>query len=96
MDYEKAKNLGIASLVLGIASLFCIFFGYTTILGVILAIIGIVLGVNARKNLSKEDGMLAYAGLICSIVALVIDGVVLVACIICVGAMGAGTFAYLY
>jgi len=75
----------IASLVLGIVGLVCVFFGYGALIGIILSIIGIVLGTSAKKV--QPSGM-ATAGIVCSIVALALCAVSFIACVACVGALG--------
>ena len=87
MENNPAKNKGIASLVLGILSLVVVWFGYGTLIALVLSIIGIVLGVGARKELAPDQGRgLATAGMICSIIGLVLSTLCLIACVLCVGA----------
>jgi|GEM_PF-490763 len=74
------NGMAIAALVTGIVALLVSFFG---MVGVPLAIVGIVLGIAARKGSSQSNGM-ATGGLVCSIVALVISGVALAACMACI------------
>ena len=49
MEYRN-DGKATASLVLGIISLRFIFFGYFSFIGMILAIIGLVLGISAKKE----------------------------------------------
>ena len=87
MENNPAKNKGIASLVLGILSLVVVWFGYGTLIALVLSIIGIVLGVGARKELAPDQGRgLATAGMICSIIGLVLSTLWLIACVLCSGA----------
>ncbi|MBD5646065.1 MAG: hypothetical protein HDQ89_00030 [Desulfovibrio sp.] len=66
------KGMGVASLVLGILGLLTCLTGWGAIIGLILAIIGLILGSKARKILPLSDRGIATAGWICSIVALCI------------------------
>jgi len=87
LENNPAKNKGIASLVLGILSLVVVWFGYGTLIALVLSIIGIVLGVGARKELAPDQGRgLATAGMICSIIGLVLSTLWLIACVLCIGA----------
>lgn len=74
--------MAIASLVLGIISLVLSFFGLGMI-SVITSIIGIILGVLGRKDTEKKG--MATAGLVCSIIALVLGIIMWVACAAVVG-----------
>jgi hypothetical protein len=87
----KNNGKAIASLVLGILSLVCIWFGYSALLGIVLAIVGIVLGNIAKKEiaLSGEEGLgMAKAGVICSIIGLALCALAFVACTACFGIIG--------
>ncbi|MBE5967656.1 MAG: hypothetical protein E7255_11950 [Lachnospiraceae bacterium] len=72
-----------ASLVLGIISLVFIFFGTYAFLGIILAIIGLVLGIQAKKEDPNDSK--ARAGVVLSIVGLALCAVTFVACFACIG-----------
>lgn len=82
---DPGKGMGIASLVLGIAGL-CTGWGYGV--GCILGIIGIVLAVmsgNKSKEVGLKQSSLAIAGLVLSIIAVVLGA----GCLICtVAAVG--------
>ncbi|MGI6695805.1 MAG: DUF4190 domain-containing protein [Christensenellales bacterium] len=75
-----ANGYGIASLVLGVLSLLiALLAAYLYIIGAIIGLVGIILGaVGMKKNPSKKG--LAVAGLVCSIIGLVISMLYLVAC----------------
>lgn len=79
--------MGVASLVLGIISLVIGVFssGLLGWLGAILAIIGIVLGALGRKDPEKKG--IATAGLVCSIVGLVLCLILYLACAACIGGL---------
>jgi hypothetical protein len=79
---EGNNGKATASLVLGIVSLLTIFLGQFSFVGIILAIVGLVLGINARK---EEPTNMATAGVVLCIVALVLDSLVFLACVACVG-----------
>jgi hypothetical protein len=78
--------MAIASLILGIISLVLSFFGLG-IISVFTAIIGIILGVLGRKDPEKKG--MATAGLVCSIIALVLGIIMWIACAAVVGGAAA-------
>ena len=80
------KNKAIASLVLGIISVVLWFFGYSSILSVVLGIIVVVM---ASK--SKEEGYdenIRTAGFILSVIGIIGGAIFFVACVACVGMAG--------
>lgn len=81
--------MGVASLVLGIIAVVIGLFtgGSLGWLGAILAIIGIILGALGKKNPEKNG--LATAGLVLSIIGLVLCLLLYIACIACVGGLAA-------
>lgn len=78
------KGLAIASLVLGIITLLFIFF--FPIGGLVTGIIGIVCASKA-KSAGNSSGM-QTAGFVCSLVGLVINAFIFVACVACAGVLG--------
>jgi|GEM_PF-4366734 len=48
---NKTNSKAIISLVLGIVSCVTLFFGYGALIGVVLSIVGIILGVQAKKEI---------------------------------------------
>lgn len=85
-DYrEEEKRVGVASLVLGIISvvLALLFSGFGWLAG-ILGLIGIILGSSARK---KGQGGVATAGLVLSIIGMVLGLLMYVACAALVGGL---------
>lgn len=88
----QGKGAATASLVLGIISVVCWFFGYTSIISVILGIIGLVLAGNSKKV--GFQGGVRTAGFVLSLIGMIGGAVSFVACVACVGALGAaGVFA---
>lgn len=79
------KGAATASLVLGIISVICWFFGYSAIVSVVLGIIGLVLASNSKK--AGFEGGLRTAGFVLSLIGLIGGAVVFVACVACVGAL---------
>ena len=86
---SNAKGMAVASLVLGGLSLVT----GTVFVGLILGIIGCVLGVKARNKMpmGHPDRGVATAGMVCSIIGIVIGGIALVSCLCIVGIGGCAT-----
>lgn len=82
------KSLAIASLVLGIVSVALWFFGYTSLVSVILGIIGIVLAVMSKKQGFMEG--IRTAGLVLSIIGVVGGAIFFVSCVACAACAAAG------
>lgn len=89
-NYNPADNNGkgkaTASLVLGIISVVCWFFGYSALLSAILGIIGLIMASGAKK-LGFEGGT-RTAGFVLSLIGLIGGVLIFVACVACVGAIG--------
>lgn len=94
MEQKQTNGLAIASLVLGIVSAVCIFFGVYAFIGIITGIVGLVLGILARK---KQPNGMATAGIILSAVALGLCVITFISCWACVACVaGAGALNYSY
>lgn len=85
MEEKKSNGLAIASLVLGIVAIVFSFIGLSIPFGLIIGIVGIILGVMAKK---KNPCGMATAGLVLSIIGTVLCAIVFIACMACVGAIG--------
>ena len=81
--------MGVASLVLGIISLVIGLFSAGSLgwFGAILAILGIILGAVGKKNAEKKG--MAQAGLVLSIIGLVLCLLLYIACVACIGGIAA-------
>ena len=79
------KSAEIASLVLGIASVVCWFFGYFSFLSIVCGIVGLILAGSAR-NAGFISG-LRTAGFVLSLIGLVGGAFVLIACVACAGSI---------
>ena len=84
--------MAIASLVLGLIAIAMSFTGPLGWIGLVIAILGIIFGIQGKKNDPKNAG-LAKAGIVTSIIALVWDAVIFVACVLCAGALAAAGVA---
>lgn len=73
--------MGVGSLVVGIIALCMMFGGKLGLVGVVLAIVGIILGAQGKK-IPDQRGV-ATAGLVISIIALVLDLITSIACFAC-------------
>lgn len=88
------KSNATASLVLGIISVVFWFFGYSSILSVILAIIGLTQASKARE-LGYEDPI-RTAGFVLSLIGLIGGALAFVACIACVSFAGIASLTIPY
>ena len=86
------KGAAVASLVLGIIAVVLWFFGYTSIVSVILGIVGLVCAGNAKK--AGFMCGLRTAGFVLSLIGLIGGGIAFVACVACAGAIGAAGMLY--
>lgn len=75
---QGGKKVGVASLVLGIVALICGFIPGVSLVGFILALLGVILGALGRKV--PEKAGVATGGLVCSIIALVFSCIFFFAC----------------
>ncbi len=89
MEQNQSNGKAVASMVLGIIACVCVFFGYGALLGIVLGVVGLVLGINARKE--QPDGM-ATAGIVLSAIAIAVCAVGFLACVACVGCLGSLAF----
>ena len=82
--------MGIASLVVGIASLVLFIFFGGACNGMVfpVSIVGIILGALARKN--PETKAMGTTGLVCSMITLVLSVLTYMACIACIGGIFGG------
>ena len=92
MDNQVNQSNGkaTASLVLGIISLIVLIIGFafpgvSHLVGVVISIIGLVLGIQAKKE-DPENGQ-AKAGVVINIVGLILNALVFISCALCVGSL---------
>lgn len=83
-EVEKTPGSSIASLVLGVISLLCAWFGYGALISIITGIIGIILGIKGNKI--QQTGV-GTAGIVLSIIGLVLSIIVFFACVLCIGGL---------
>ena len=80
---HPAKGLAIGSMICGIVGLVFVWFGVSSFITLIAGIVGLILAINAKKK-GFVGGMLT-AGMVMSIISLVLGAIVFVACIGLVG-----------
>ena len=85
----QSNGKATASLVLGILAVICVFFGYGALLGVALGIVGLVLGIAAKKE--TQSGQ-ATAGIVLSAIAIALCAVTFLACLACLGGLASMGF----
>ena len=81
------KGQATASLVLGIIAVVCWFFGYSSIVSVVLGVIGIIMAGKAKQE--GFVGGIQSAGFVLSLIGLIGGAVAFIACVACVGLIGA-------
>ena len=82
---KNGKGLAIASLVLGIVSVIVAWWGFAALFSVATSIVGIVLGVMAKKTMPSGETGIATAGLVISIIGLCLSVLIFIACVSCIG-----------
>lgn len=88
MDIVPGKNKAVASLVLGIIAIVCWAFGSGgIIISLVCGIIGIVMSSKAKS--AGYTGGMRTGGFVCSLIGLIISGLVLLMAILLGGAIGA-------
>lgn len=90
MAEGKSSGKALGSLVCGIISVVLAWWGYTGIVSVVLGVVGLILGINANKE--QKDGK-ATAGIILSIIGIAAGAIFFIACVVCVGVIGASAAA---
>lgn len=86
------KGAATGSLVLGIIAVVFWWFGVSSILSVILGIVGLILASNAKK--AGFEGGMRTAGFVLSLIGLIGGAIIFVACVACAGGLAAiGAFA---
>ena len=88
------KNNATASLVLGIIAVIFWFFGYSSILSIILGIVGLIQASKA-KELGYDDAI-RTAGFVLSLIGLIGGALALLACAACVSCAGLVGVSNLY
>lgn len=83
---RPGKGAATGSLVCGIIGVVLWFFGWSSIVSVILGVVGLVLASNAKKAGFNEG--LRTAGFVLSLLSLIFGGVIFIACVACVGSLG--------
>lgn len=81
------KGAATGSLVCGIVAVVFWFFGVTSILSLILGVVGLILASSAKK--AGFDGGIRTAGFVLSLLGVIFGAVIFVACVACAGALGA-------
>lgn len=81
-----------ASMVLGIISVVLWFFGYSSLVSIILGVIGLVLASNSKN--AGFNGSTRTAGFVLSLIGLIGGALFFIACIACMGSIAAYSSIY--
>lgn len=89
----KSSGLAIASLVLGLVGIVFDFIPGLGIVALLCAIVGLILGIVAKSQISNSNGQIggsgmATAGIVLSIIVLALWVILLVACAAFIGSVG--------
>ena len=86
--------MAVASLILGILSLLLMWIPFFGLVAILTSILGIILGVVGKKQLveREEPTGMATAGIVMSIIALILSVVFTLLCAACIGAAGLAGF----
>lgn len=84
---EPGKGAATGSLVCGIIAIVCWWFGWSSLVSIILGIVGLILAGNAKKQ--GFVGGMQTGGFVCSLIGLIGGAFFLIACVACVGTLGA-------
>lgn len=85
------KGAAIASMVCGIVAIVFWFFGVTSILSLVLGIVGLILANNAKKQ--GFTGGIQTAGFVLSIIGTVFGALIFISCVACASLLGASAFS---
>lgn len=86
METSVMHGKAVASLVLGICSIVCWFFGIGAIIGLILGIIGLILAGQAKRAGNTEG--VRTAGFVCSLIGLIGSAIAVIIALIALAALG--------
>lgn len=81
------KGAAIGSLVCGIISIILSFFSVSSIVGLILGIVGLILASSSKKAGYTEG--LRTGGFVVSLIGVILSAIFFVSCVACVGCLGA-------
>lgn len=80
--------MAVAGLICGIASLVLSFCGYGAFVGIACGIAGLILSIKGKKAQPEKAGM-CTAGIVLSIIGLVLSVILSIACVVCAAAYSA-------
>ena len=80
------QNEAVVSLILGIIAVVLWFFGYSSIISVVLSVVGLVYASKSKQL--GYDGPMRTAGFVLSLIGLIGGALVFIACVACIGTIG--------
>ena len=86
------QNEAVISLVLGIIAVILWFFGYSSIISIVLAIVGLVYASKSKQL--GYNGPMRTAGFVLSLIALIGGALIFIACVACIGTFGLASFMH--
>ena len=83
---QPGQNEAVVSLVLGIIAVVLWFFGYSSVVSVVLSVVGLVYASKSKQL--GYDGPMRTAGFVLSLIGLIGGALVFIACVACIGTIG--------
>lgn len=86
------QNEAVVSLIMGIIAVLLWFFGYSSIISVVLSIVGLVYASKSKQL--GYNGPMRTAGFVLSLIALIGGALIFIACVACIGTFGLASFMH--
>ena len=85
-------NEAVVSLIMGVIAVLLWFFGYSSIISVVLSIVGLVYASKSKQL--GYNGPMRTAGFVLSLIALIGGALIFIACVACIGTFGLASFMH--
>ena len=86
------QNEAVVSLIMGVIAVLLWFFGYSSIISVVLSIVGLVYASKSKQL--GYNGPMRTAGFVLSLIALIGGALIFITCVACIGTFGLASFMH--